>query len=368
MKKGAQVIPLAKEIVDDIHKEYEHYIWKLDDKDKRKYGACMKLLAPNERRDLITGYIKKAKLNWAHIALAQLMCRGFVDRALTVNFDNILARACGLLSLYPAIYDFATAPTANVNLIVSPAIVHLHGQGHGVVLLNTEEETKTHVGKIAPIMRQSLFDHPLLVIGYSGEADDVLRLVREHYADSEHLYWASFEDEPADPIQDLKLRHNCFHVICGADADPFLIALAQRLDCWPPQVCTDPIGHLIEELAPVLDYPTTKDSELDVLAHTRGQLVELQKNKQAQRGIVDQLTADLVAGRYDQVIQAYQLQEQAGHGNDALREIAFLATLIQGLEAAAKARRAGDTADGDRLLAAAAEKFEAALKLNNPRL
>lgn len=92
-------VPLAREIVDDIHRVYEHYIWKMEAKDKRKYGACMKLLAPNERRDLIAGHIKKAKLNWAHIALAQLMCRGFVDRALTVNFDNILARACGLLSL-----------------------------------------------------------------------------------------------------------------------------------------------------------------------------------------------------------------------------------------------------------------------------
>ena len=32
----------------------------------------------------------------------------FIERALTVNFDNLMARACGLLSLYPAIYDFAS--------------------------------------------------------------------------------------------------------------------------------------------------------------------------------------------------------------------------------------------------------------------
>lgn len=152
---------------------------------------------------MIAGYLEKEKLNWAHIALAQLMCCGFIDRALTVNFDNILARACGLISLYPAIYDFATAPTANVSLIVSPAIVHLHGQGHGVVLLNTEEETKTHSAKIDPIMRQSLSDHPLLVIGYGGEADDVLRLVRQ-------LYWASFDEDPAESFENCRLSMSIF--------------------------------------------------------------------------------------------------------------------------------------------------------------
>lgn len=251
-------VPLAREIVKDIHEKYPNFVGKLDPEDRHKYGACMRKLAPNERRDLIAGYLKNAKLNWAHIALAQLMCCGFIDRALTVNFDNILARACGLISLYPAIYDFATAPTANVSLIVSPAIVHLHGQGHGVVLLNTEEETKAHSEKIAPIMRQSLSDHPLLVIGYSGEADDVLRLVHQHYQNSEHLYWASFDEEPAGSIRELSKKHEYFDPIGGADADRFLIELAQQLDCWPPAFCSDPIGHLIEEIAPVLDYPTSK--------------------------------------------------------------------------------------------------------------
>ena len=32
-------------------------------------------------------------------------------------------------------------------------------------MLNTEEETKAHSAKIAPVLRQSM-DHPLIVIGY----------------------------------------------------------------------------------------------------------------------------------------------------------------------------------------------------------
>jgi len=121
-------IPLAPELVTEIHELYPARCQKLADADRKKYGACMKLLSPNERRDLLAPYLTKARINWAHIALAQFMKEQFIERALTVNFDNLLARACGLLSLYPAIYDFGSAPTAEVSLIVSPAILHLHGQ------------------------------------------------------------------------------------------------------------------------------------------------------------------------------------------------------------------------------------------------
>jgi len=354
-------VPLAREIVRDIHENYSNYVNKLDPDDRHKHGACMKKLAPNERRDLIAGYLKKAKLNWAHIALAQLMCCGFIDRALTVNFDNILARACGLISLYPAIYDFATAPTANVSLIVSPAIVHLHGQGHGVVLLNTEEETKKHSEKIEPIMRQSLSDHPLLVIGYSGEADDVLRLVHQHYQNSEHLYWASFDEEPAGPIRELSKEHDYFHPVGGADADRFLIELAQRLDCWPPAFCSDPIGHLIAELEPVLDYPTTKDSGSDVLASTRRRLTNLQQTEQAQRESLDQITSDFLAGRDEKVVEAFEKQKETA--SDEAGALAAATLLNQGNQAYLKAEKERDPAEAERLFQAAEEKYEAALAI-----
>ena len=39
-----------------------------------------------------------AGINWGHIALAQMMRAGYVDRVLTVNFDTILHRACTLLA------------------------------------------------------------------------------------------------------------------------------------------------------------------------------------------------------------------------------------------------------------------------------
>jgi len=39
--------------------------------------------------------------------------------------------------------------------------------------MNTEEETCEDARRLAPIVKQSLNEHPLIVVGYSGDADDL---------------------------------------------------------------------------------------------------------------------------------------------------------------------------------------------------
>jgi hypothetical protein len=61
-------IPLASEIVVKIRELYPGRWQGLAEPDQQKYGACMKLLSPNERRDLLAPYLVKASINWAHRA------------------------------------------------------------------------------------------------------------------------------------------------------------------------------------------------------------------------------------------------------------------------------------------------------------
>ena len=42
------------------------------------YAKCMAQLSPGERQELIGEFVSEARLNWAHIAIAQLMKSGFV--------------------------------------------------------------------------------------------------------------------------------------------------------------------------------------------------------------------------------------------------------------------------------------------------
>jgi len=145
-------IPSAKTLMEKIRQDFREEYETLSPDKRDSYGACMALLEIDERRELIRPYLTEAKVNWGTIALAQLIAEGFVERVLTLNFDLVLENACGLLGLQPAVYDFGVAPASDPEMVVSPAIVHLHGQSYGLVLLNTERETEEHRKKLQPIL------------------------------------------------------------------------------------------------------------------------------------------------------------------------------------------------------------------------
>jgi len=196
-------IPNASVLIERIHDKYPKRCAKLVGGDRQAYGACMALLTINERRDLFRPYLEKAKINWGTIALAQLIGSGFIGRVFTVNFDLVLENACGLLGLRPAVYDFGVAPANDPDLVVSPSIIHLHGQSYGLVLLNTEGETRKHREKLQPILTDSLRSAPLVVAGYSGSADGIVQILLDQFDGSERLYWLGHGDEPADHIKAL---------------------------------------------------------------------------------------------------------------------------------------------------------------------
>ena len=81
-------------------------------------------------------FVDAAKVNWAHVCIAQLMKQGYVDRILTTNFDPLIIRACALLGLFPAVYDFASSQLFSTpDIPIRPPFPH--GQRSGFVLLNT---------------------------------------------------------------------------------------------------------------------------------------------------------------------------------------------------------------------------------------
>ena len=78
-------IPTAAGFVDVIKERFPQAHSRALDK---VYPRCMAELAMGQRRDLIADYVDRAKINWAHIGVAQLMKHGFIDRILTTNFGS----------------------------------------------------------------------------------------------------------------------------------------------------------------------------------------------------------------------------------------------------------------------------------------
>ena len=97
-------IPLARGFVETIRDRYPRTFAQVREE---TYPHVMAALCKGERRALIREYINKCRVNHAHLAIAQLIKNGYVDRVLTTNFDPLVARACALCNIHIAVYDFA---------------------------------------------------------------------------------------------------------------------------------------------------------------------------------------------------------------------------------------------------------------------
>ncbi len=269
-------IPLAKQLLVEANRTYSTQIDQIVPPDKRdNYGACMAALTPEERKALLRPYLSKARINWAHIAIACMMNKGFIARALTLNFDPILARACGLVGLYPATYDFGVAPSNKVEFLSSPSIIHLHGQGYGPVMMNAEDETLEQAERLDPLIEATLSRYNLIVVGYSGSADMIFPRLMSNYRGVNRIFWLGYESAPEVHLNEMlagKFRNFCRY-IGECDADTTMIELAQKLDCFPPQIVVDPAQHLLNELENVCKFPLSNTSTTtDILEDVRTRL------------------------------------------------------------------------------------------------
>jgi hypothetical protein len=121
-------IPLASGFVNRIREERNAAYRRAKTK---TYPDVMAELSDGDRRDLVADAIDKAHINWAHIAIAQLMKNGYVSRVLTTNFDPLVVRACAMVGEFPAVYDFAASQNFYPEYLSKKAVFYLHGQRDG---------------------------------------------------------------------------------------------------------------------------------------------------------------------------------------------------------------------------------------------
>ncbi len=299
-------IPLAGELVDEINRDFELELKGLSKEDRQDYGKCMSVLVKEDRRKLISNYINGAKINWTHIAIALLIEKGYFQRILTFNFDNLLARSSGLLGLYPATYDLTTADLDLHNLIVEPAVVHIHGQSHGFTLLNTDEETSKHAENLEHFIASTLNNSPTLFVGYSGCADAFFPILEKKYTGQHRLFWSGrAEDSPEHLNNSLLKNYGSFaHYIRGEDSDIFFIELARELGCFPPKIFTDPYKHLLNELSHVTDFPVHETTHTDIFVNIKKQLKRDSERYLKQSTIHSEKL--LLEGNYDKLISLYE--------------------------------------------------------------
>ena len=236
----------------------------------KTYPRCMGELLLSERRDLIARYVDKAKINWAHLCIALLMQAGYVDRVLTTNFDLLVARACAMLGVFPAIYDFASSQLLKKADIPDQAVFYLHGQRTGFVLMNTEEDLARHSKLLGPVFDDAGTGRVWIVVGYSGENDPVFDHLAAIPQFDYGLFWIGYGDQepPSHVRQQLLTQGKDAFCTRGYDADSFFVSLTRSLEIFPPDLVARPFTYLQSTLSHITPF-TDQMFEDDVIRTPR---------------------------------------------------------------------------------------------------
>lgn len=213
-----------------------------EDLSQLQYNDIMTKLSNVKRKELFKWFIEgnkakgieKAKLNFAHIAIAELLKQGYFSRILTVNFDPLLIHACYMVGMYPfpAIYDLGAMGKVNAELLHDPSIVYLNGQHVGFVQRNTTDQLEAHQETLTQIVRSTGCSKTWVVAGYSGENDPLMDALNELRPYNNWLYWLEYNDQvlQKETHHFLEQDEEC-KIVYGCDADETFMEVAELLDC-----------------------------------------------------------------------------------------------------------------------------------------
>jgi hypothetical protein len=382
-------IPTADGFVRAIKDEYPR---KYAHAAEKTYACCMGELLVSERNHLVREYLKKAKINWAHIGIAALMQHGYVSRVLTTNFDSLIVQACALLGVFPAVYDCAAAEITKPRDIPDKAVFHLHGQGTGFVLLHTREEMAEQSKRLGRLFQDAGSGHGWIVVGYSGKSDPVFDLLAEAPKFDAGLFWVGYqEDDLGEHVRNRLLTKPGARYTNGkdCDADWFFINLCLKLKIFPPDLVGRPftnINRLLERLAPfplageldrdltigpkewiadaITRYEPATSGEAEKTAETGLEAPYLTPSPNPSSVLLAEAEQFLMKGEYQGVIGL--LQDRIVHPASDLAAVLASAYFAQGIEFGKQAQQ-NEGAEADRLFALAGEKFEAALRVKSDK-
>ena len=267
-------IPDAKAIVRLIKSKYAPYYKDACLEagcDTPGYAQCMNVLDEDERDYFINDIIENSTINNAHIGMACLIKSGYIDRALTVNFDPLISKACSLLNEFPPIYDFASNPEYRFGHIRGKAIFHLHGQTRGIKLLHSDDEIVEHANKISEGLADSLRGERIIVAGYSGSSDKLFPILAKNGAlKHSKIWWLSYDKKklPAEIIRTFSQEKvDLFH-IPDCDADKIFPTLGENVRVFPPEILKQPFTHLKNTLENIGTRRIGRDGESEAAGHS----------------------------------------------------------------------------------------------------
>ncbi|RTZ50297.1 hypothetical protein EJ377_10615 [Chryseobacterium arthrosphaerae] len=264
----------------------------------------MSALSAQERRKLFSDYInnKDVKLNVTHIYLAQMLKEELIDYVLTVNFDDLMLKACALFNFIPPVYDVSILNDFTTTTFLEKSITYLHGQHHGQWLLNAEGELIKVKEAVPKIFERICNKRTWIVIGYSGE-DEIVNEIAKIGSFEDDLYWVGYNENPLSEKVKEKLfsnpRTNAYH-IKGHDSDSFFLKLHSDLGLHTPEIFNKPFSFLKTMLEQVRDIKVNKYIEhkslfegvqerMEISRRQVVEAIEIIENKESEEQLIQRI-------------------------------------------------------------------------------
>ncbi len=340
-----------------------------------RYAVCMgELLDAHGRRKLLLEKCENARgPNWAHLFVAQLIDKGYVDTVLTTNFDDLMQRA---LILYPdsQIPAVCAHPQSAAHVDSSPErpqLVYLHGSALYYDTCHTPGEVEKLREGLREALHRIIHDRGLIVVGYRGAEPDVmlaLQALLDARPLAHRLYWIAHErnyGELASLARDgLPWGSDC-RLMCGQDADEFFADLCgyeKGLGLEVPEFVRRPLEHGLQAINGIAEMPGSPGAPTaTIVAEARRELQGAANALRSKHGRekFQQAIEEHRKGTPEAMRQAIELYEKAVEERPQYPEV--LNNWGTALGELGRLQREEDPAAAQNAFEAATQKFERAL-------
>jgi tetratricopeptide (TPR) repeat protein len=245
-----------------------------------EYQCLMGAMSPSAQRDAIASILAACnpRITWPYLRIAQLVQLGYVDSIITTNLDLVLVKSLSLVGIFPAICDFHRAAKLRSSHAGEPQIIFLHGNRNSYNVRNSDHATETYDKALVDFLRSVVNDRTLVVSGYAGWEDGLMRVLREQFADQaeeapNEVFWCFAGNTPESP----PLSHRQVRNVPEAPCEIFFDELANALNLPPPSIVEKPLQYFVELLEQIDQRsPAVK---LYRLQDKIGEIVAFEKSK-----------------------------------------------------------------------------------------
>lgn len=260
-------IPLASKIVEDVKTKFgdNPLVQDLITQNENDYYKVMGCLTADQRRDLFYSYITHAdvKINLTNIYLAQLLKEGYVDFVLTVNFDDLILKACALFNFLPPVYDLSNVKDPTTSNFREKSVIYLHGQHFGQWLLNKNDELEKVKNDVANIFNEIKNKRTWIVVGYSGQ-DEIFNQIASLGSFTSELFWVGYKNNtPDSKVMEglIEKPHTNAHLVKGYDSDSFFLTVHSELRLETPEILNKPFSYLKQVIGNIKDVEGYEKSD-----------------------------------------------------------------------------------------------------------